>query len=355
MGTTSPSVSEADKSVMDEQRPELAPREAMEFDVVDRRRGAGGARRRHPPEAAGRCGGQGGVRRRAGEGLGGRRAHPVGRGHRPDRPQCADPGLEGEGRAGRDAGHARTASSTSGRAGGVRLPNFLMPPLMSNHGNYIVSLGKLCAGSASRRPSSASRSIRASPLPRCSTTRRARSLASPPATWASAATASRTRRFVRGMELRGKYTLIAEGARGSLSKQLIRHVRARRATPSRRSTASASRSCGRCAPGKHQPGLVQHTFGWPLDNRTGGGSFLYHYGDNLVSVGFVVHLNYENPYLVAVTTSSSASRRIPPFATPSRAASASPTARAPSPRAAGNRSRSWPFRAARWSAARPAS
>ncbi len=51
------------------------------------------------------------------------------------------------------------------------------------------------------------------------------------------------------------------------------------------------------APEKHTPGLVQHTFGWPLDNRTGGGSFLYHYGDNLVAVGFVLHLNYDNPYL----------------------------------------------------------
>ena len=50
-------------------------------------------------------------------------------------------------------------------------------------------------------------------------------------------------------------------------------------------------------PEKHRPGLVQHTLGWPLDDRTGGGSFMYHYGDNLVSVGFVVHLNYENPYL----------------------------------------------------------
>src|ERR1043166_629231 len=51
------------------------------------------------------------------------------------------------------------------------------------------------------------------------------------------------------------------------------------------------------APEKHKPGLVQHSFGWPLDNATGGGSFLYHFDDNLVSVGFVVHLNYSNPYL----------------------------------------------------------
>ena len=59
----------------------------------------------------------------------------------------------------------------------------------------------------------------------------------------------------------------------------------------------ASRSCGRSRPTKHRPGLVQHSFGWPLDNRTGGGSFLYHFGEDLVSVGFVVHLNYANPHL----------------------------------------------------------
>jgi electron-transferring-flavoprotein dehydrogenase len=49
--------------------------------------------------------------------------------------------------------------------------------------------------------------------------------------------------------------------------------------------------------GKHRPGLVQHSFGWPLDNKTGGGSFLYHLEDNQVAVGFVLHLNYKNPYL----------------------------------------------------------
>src|SRR5205085_6543695 len=54
---------------------------------------------------------------------------------------------------------------------------------------------------------------------------------------------------------------------------------------------------GQVVPQRHQPGLVQHTFGWPLDNRTGGGSFLYHFDDRLVSVGFVLHLNYRNPYL----------------------------------------------------------
>ena len=102
--------------------------------------------------------------------------------------------------------------------------------------------------------------------------------------------------FVRGMELRGKYTLIAEGARGSLSKGLIRRFDLDKGHEPQK-YGIGLKELWQVAPGKHRPGLVQHTFGWPLDNRTGGGSFLYHYGDNLVSVGFVIHLNYANPYI----------------------------------------------------------
>jgi electron-transferring-flavoprotein dehydrogenase len=102
--------------------------------------------------------------------------------------------------------------------------------------------------------------------------------------------------FTRGMELRAKYTLFAEGARGSLSKQLIaKYGLAEGREPQK--FGLGLKELWQVAPGKHRPGLVQHTFGWPLNNSTGGGSFLYHFDDNLVSVGFVVHLNYSNPYL----------------------------------------------------------
>jgi electron-transferring-flavoprotein dehydrogenase len=105
-----------------------------------------------------------------------------------------------------------------------------------------------------------------------------------------------TDNFVRGMELRGKYTFFAEGARGSLTKQLIeRFALARDSDPQK--YGIGLKELWQVKPEKHQPGLVQHTFGWPLDAGMGGGSFLYHYGDNLVSVGFVLHLNYANPYL----------------------------------------------------------
>jgi electron-transferring-flavoprotein dehydrogenase len=102
--------------------------------------------------------------------------------------------------------------------------------------------------------------------------------------------------FTRGIELHGKYTLIAEGARGSLAKELI----AKFGLDNNREPQKFGiglKELWRIEPSLHRPGLVQHTFGWPLDNRTGGGSFLYHFEDGLVAVGFVVHLNYWNPTL----------------------------------------------------------
>jgi electron-transferring-flavoprotein dehydrogenase len=102
--------------------------------------------------------------------------------------------------------------------------------------------------------------------------------------------------FTRGIELRAKYTLIAEGARGSLAKVLIERFRLDAGCEPQK-FGIGLKELWQVVPEKHEPGLVQHSFGWPLDNRTGGGSFLYHFDDNLVSVGFVVHLNYENPYL----------------------------------------------------------
>ena len=102
--------------------------------------------------------------------------------------------------------------------------------------------------------------------------------------------------FMRGMELLGKYVLLGEGARGSLSKQAV----------ARYSLDSASgpqkygiglKELWQVSDDHFSPGLVQHTFGWPLSKDANGGSFVYHYGERLVSVGFVVHLNYKNPTL----------------------------------------------------------
>ena len=102
--------------------------------------------------------------------------------------------------------------------------------------------------------------------------------------------------FTRGMELRGKYTLFAEGARGSLTKRLYAAFGLGEGREPQK-YGIGLKELWKIDPGKHVPGRVQHSFGWPLDNATGGGSFLYHLEDNQVVVGFVVHLNYTNPYL----------------------------------------------------------
>ena len=96
--------------------------------------------------------------------------------------------------------------------------------------------------------------------------------------------------------MRAKYTLLAEGARGSLTKILLERFGLDRDREPPK-FGIGLKELWQIDPAKHRPGLVQHSFGWPLDNQTGGGSFLYHYEENLVSVGFVVHLNYANPYI----------------------------------------------------------
>lgn len=102
--------------------------------------------------------------------------------------------------------------------------------------------------------------------------------------------------YTRGMELLGKYTLFAEGARGSLTKELIaKYQLDKNSEPPK--FGIGLKEVWQIDPAKHQKGLIQHSFGWPLGNSTGGGSFLYHYDDNRVAVGFVVHLNYDDPYL----------------------------------------------------------
>jgi len=102
--------------------------------------------------------------------------------------------------------------------------------------------------------------------------------------------------FTRGMQLRGKYTLLAEGARGSLSKQVLaKYDLEAKCEPQK--FGIGFKELWRIPKEKHRPGRIQHSFGWPLDKDTGGGAFLYHYDEDRVSIGFVVHLNYKNPTL----------------------------------------------------------
>ena len=102
--------------------------------------------------------------------------------------------------------------------------------------------------------------------------------------------------FTRGMELRAKYTILAEGARGSLTKQTIQRYELNQDSDHQKYGLGV-KELWQVRPEEFRPGLVQHSMGWPLPNKAGGGSWLYHFDDHLVSVGFVVHLNYENPTL----------------------------------------------------------
>ncbi len=183
-----------------------------------------------------------------------------------------------------------------GPAGALRLPNFPMPPLMNNHGNFIVSLSDVCKWLATK-----AEALGVEIYPGFAA---AEVLYGDKGEVVGIATGDMgldrdgvpKDSYTRGMELRAKYTLFAEGARGSLSKIVIRRfgLDLDRARPK---FGIGLKELWEIDPEKHHPGLVQHTFGWPLDNSTGGGSFTYHYGQNLVAVGFVLHLGYRNPYL----------------------------------------------------------
>jgi electron-transferring-flavoprotein dehydrogenase len=183
-----------------------------------------------------------------------------------------------------------------GSSGAVRMPNALMPPLMSNHGTFIVSLGDVCRYLAQK-----AEALGVEIYPGFAATEvlfendAVAGIAT--GDMGVAKDGHHKASFTRGMELRGKYTLFAEGARGSLSKGLIERFGLSRDRQPQK-FGIGLKELWQVAPEKHRSGLVQHTMGWPLDNRTGGGSFMYHYADNLVTVGFVVHLNYHNPYLL---------------------------------------------------------
>lgn len=182
------------------------------------------------------------------------------------------------------------------RSGAIRIPGFLMPPLMNNHHCYIGSLGNVCRWLARK-----AEALGIEIYPGFAATEvlynddgAVRGIAT--GDMGVARDGSRKSSYTRGMELLGKYTLFAEGARGSLSKQLIARF-ALDKTSEPPEFGIGFKEVWQVDPARHRNGLIQHSFGWPLNNSTGGGSFLYHYDDDRVAVGFVVHLNYDDPYL----------------------------------------------------------
>ena len=183
-----------------------------------------------------------------------------------------------------------------GPAGSLRLPMALMPPLMNNHGNFIVSLGSVCRWLAGKAEALGVEIYPGFAAAEVLFGDRGEVTGVATGDMGVARDGTHKDSFTRGMELRGRYTLFAEGARGHLTRQLIARFGLDRGRAPQK-FGIGIKELWEVAPERHRPGLVQHTMGWPLDNRTGGGSFLYHLDDRLVSVGFVIHLNYENPYL----------------------------------------------------------
>ena len=176
------------------------------------------------------------------------------------------------------------------------IPGWLLPPLMRNHGNYIVSLGNVCQWLAQQAealgveiyPGFAAAEVL------YTDTGVVRGVATGDMGVAKDGTHKVS--YQPGMELHARYTLFAEGCRGSLSQELMARFNLRDGIDPQK-YGIGIKELWQVAADRHRPGLVVHTQGWPLDTETGGGSFVYHLEDRQVAVGFVVHLNYRNPHL----------------------------------------------------------
>ena len=178
----------------------------------------------------------------------------------------------------------------------IPLPGIAMPPLMSNHHCYIGSLGNVCRWLARKAEALGVEIYPGFAAAEVLYDEKGAVRGIATGDMGVAKDGSHKASYTRGMELLGKYTLFAEGARGSLTKQLIAKF-ALDANSEPPKFGIGLKEVWQIDPAKHRKGRMQHSFGWPLDNSTGGGSFIYHYDDNLVAVGFVVHLNYNDPYL----------------------------------------------------------
>jgi len=177
-----------------------------------------------------------------------------------------------------------------------RIPNWSLPRLMDNHGMYIASLGNVCRWLGQQAEALGVEIYPGFPAAEILYDERGAVRGVATGDMGVARDGTHKAEYARGMELHARYTLFAEGCRGSLSQELMGRFNLRDGVDPQK-YGIGIKELWEVAPGKHQKGLVLHSQGWPLDSQTGGGSFLYHLDDNLVSVGFVVHLNYENPHL----------------------------------------------------------
>ncbi|WP_372839619.1 electron transfer flavoprotein-ubiquinone oxidoreductase [Phaeovulum sp.] len=182
-----------------------------------------------------------------------------------------------------------------GPAGQMRIPNWTLPPLMSNHGTYIVSMGNVCRWLASE-----AEALGVEIFPGMAASQLVmegeRVAGVVAGEFGREADGSIGASYEPGMELRGKYVLLAEGVRGSLAKQVIEKYDLS-AGHEPQKFGLGMKEIWEIDPAKHQLGRVTHTMGWPLGGNAGGGGFIYHAEDNQIYIGFVVHLNYANPWV----------------------------------------------------------
>ena len=179
---------------------------------------------------------------------------------------------------------------------GFRVPNVFLPPFAHNHGNYIVRLGDVTKWMAEQ-----AEALGVEIFPGFAA---AEVLYNEDGSVKGVATGNMgvgkdgepTENFQLGMELLGKYTVFAEGARGHLGRQLITRYHLDEGRDPQ-SFGIGVKELWEIDPKKHQPGFVMHTAGWPMENDTYGGAFLYHLDDNKIAIGFVTGLGYKNPYL----------------------------------------------------------
>ena len=181
-------------------------------------------------------------------------------------------------------------------SGALKTPNWMLPGCFTNHGNFVVSLGNVCRWLGQQAEAlgveifpgfagaevlyDAQGAVRGVATGDMGVNRKG----------------EKTEAFQPGVELLARYTFFAEGCRGHLGRQLEAKFALREGVDPQ-VFGIGLKELWEIMPGKHQPGLVVHTAGWPLDAHTYGGSFLYHFENNLAAVGFVVGLGYSNPYL----------------------------------------------------------
>jgi electron-transferring-flavoprotein dehydrogenase len=183
-----------------------------------------------------------------------------------------------------------------GAEGSMRIPNFAMPPLMNNHGNYIVSMANVTRWMAEQAEAMG---VEIFPGMACSELvygENGEVVGVIAGEFGKEADGSMGPNYEPGMELRGKYVFLSEGVRGSLSKEVMAKYNLSKGQCSQK-FGLGMKEIWEIDPAKHREGTVTHTMGWPLGSNAGGGSFIYHIENNQVYVGFVVHLNYANPYL----------------------------------------------------------